>query len=147
MSNSTTSSLPKTSADELRREMRTIRRELGENVEELVENAERLMDWHYYWQRYPWACIGGACLLGYFVIPSRTITLPTDERTLSRLAERLGGEVKKGTETKKQSLLGQLISMGTGMALRGAFAYLSQQMGNSLLKSSMQPQFQETNHG
>jgi len=119
---------PPPQADRLRQEMRTIRRELGDDVEELVEHAERLMDWKYYVQRYPWACLGGAALLGYFLIPQRIVTLPTDEHTLSRLADRLPIHTKPA-EPKKQSMLGWLVSMGTGMALRAAGAYLTQQLG------------------
>jgi len=139
--------LPSTSqVDRLRQEMRTIRREMGEDVEELVEQAERLMDWHYYWQRYPWACVGAATLLGYFVVPGRTITLPTDERSLGKIAERLSGEVQKAGESKKPSLLGSIISMGTGMLLRGAAAYVTQQLGKSLLPgSNARPE--EVHHG
>ena len=119
---------PPPQADRLRQEMRTIRRELGDDVEELVEHAERLMDWKYYVQRYPWACLGGAALLGYFLVPQRIVTLPTDGHTLSRLADRLPIHTKPA-EPKKQSLLGWLVSMGTGMALRAAGAYATQQLG------------------
>jgi len=141
-----TTIMPQPEADRLRQEMRTIRRELGEDVEELVEHAERLMDWRYYWQRYPWACVGAAALLGYFVVPGRTITLPTDERSLGKIAERLSGEVQKAGEAKKPTLLSSLISMGSGMLLRGAAAYVTQQLGKSLLPPSpSQPV--EVHHG
>jgi len=120
---------PPPQADRLRQEMRTIRRELGDDVEELVEHAERLMDWKYYVQRYPWACVGGAALLGYFLVPQRIVTLPTDEHTLSRLADRLPIHTKPAEPKKQQSMLGWLVSMGTGMALRAAGAYLTQQLG------------------
>jgi hypothetical protein len=122
--------------------MRTIRRELGNDVEELVEHAERLMDWKYYVQRYPWASVGAAALLGYFLIPQRIVTLPTDEHTLARLADRLPVYTKPSAEQKKkqQSMLGWLVSMGTGMAMRAAGAYLSQQLGKIVAQQSGMPE-------
>jgi hypothetical protein len=116
--------------------MRTIRRELGEDVEELVEHAERLMDWRYYWERYPWACLGAAALLGYFVVPGRTITFPPAVPSLGKIATRLSGEVQRAGEAKKPSLLSSLVSTGTGMVLRGAAAYVTQQLGKTLLPPS-----------
>lgn len=121
---------PPPQADRLRQEMRTIRRELGDDVEELVEHAERLMDWKYYVQRYPWASVGGAALLGYFLVPQRTVSLPADESTLSRLANRLPLH-PQSSEPKRQgpTLLGSLVSMGTGLAMRAATAWLTAQVG------------------
>lgn len=147
--NSTTgTSVPPPQADRLRQEMRTIRRELGDDVEELVEHAERLMDWKYYVQRYPWACAGGAALLGYFLVPQRIVTLPTDEHTLSRLADRLPIHTKPAEPKKQQSMLGWLVSMGTGMALRAAGAYLTQQLGKIVADqpSPTRPSHAEVHH-
>jgi len=141
----TGTSEPLPPADRLRQEMRTIRRELGQDVEELVEQAEQLMDWRYYVRRYPWATVGVAALLGYFVVPQRIVTLPTDEHTLSKLADRLPIHVKP-SEPKKSSLLGWLVSMSTGMALRAASAYLSQQVGKVMAQQTS-PQPAEVHHG
>jgi len=128
---------PPSQAQQLRQEMRTIRRELGDNVEELVENAERLMDWKYYVQRYPWASIGAAALLGYFIVPQRMVTLPTDEHTLSRLADRLPIHPQPSEPKKpRTTLLGSLISMGTGLALRAATAWLTAQVGKVMAKEA-----------
>ena len=141
----TTESPP--SADRLRQEMRTIRRDLGQEVEDLVEHAEQLMEWRYYVRRFPWASLGVAALLGYFVVPQRIVTLPPDERTLSRIVERLPLNGKP-SEPKKQSMFGWLLSMGTGMALRAASAYLSQQVGKVMAQQQQQyaPQHAEVRH-
>lgn len=136
---------PQPAADRLRQEMRTIRRELGNDVEVLVGHAERLMDWRYYLQRFPWACVGAATLIGYFIVPQRIVTLPTDEHTLSRLAERLPIRTKP-PEPKKQTLLSWLISMGAGMALKAATGYLSQQF-NKVVAQQSAPQHSEVHHG
>lgn len=132
----TTESPP--SADRLRQEMRTIRRELGQEVEDLVEHAEQLMEWRYYVRRFPWASVSVAALVGYFVVPQRIVTLPTDEHTLSRLTDRLPLHGKP-SEPKKQSMFGWLLSLGTGMALRAASAYLSQQVSKVMAQQQQQP--------
>jgi len=130
-------------ADRVRREMRSIRRELGDNVEELVENAERLMDWRYYVNRYPWAVIGGAALLGYFLVPRRIVTLPTDDHSLTQLADRIAPAINRPEPKKPQpSWLGSLISMGTGMLMRAAAGYVAQQVSKAFLPPAPQPHAQ-----
>lgn len=147
MSTTVTTSESPPSAERLRQEMRTIRRELGQEVEDLVENAEQLMEWRYYVRRFPWASLSVAALLGYFVVPQRQVTLPTDEHTLARLADRLPLHGKP-SEPKKQSTFGWLLSMGTGMALRAASAYLSQQVSKVMAQQQQQhaPQHAEVRH-
>jgi hypothetical protein len=117
--------------------MRTIRRELGQDVEDLVGHAEQLMDWRYYVGRYPWASLGVAALVGYFVVPQRIVTLRPDEHTLAKLAERLPVHPHT-SEPKKQhtSLVGSLISMGTGLALRAATAWFTAQVGKIMAKQA-----------
>jgi len=137
---------PAQNADRLRAEMRQIRRELGSEVEELVEHAERLMDWRYYVNRYPWAVMGAATLLGYFVVPHRTVMLPTDEHTLSRLAERIPVTMPK-PEPKRSSWVGSLMNMAAGMAWKAALAYATQQVGKVLGDQASATQKQEFHHG
>lgn len=115
--------------DQLCQQMRAIRRELGQDVEEIVEHAERLMDWRYYVQRHPWASVGVAIALGYFVMPRRSLVLPTDESTLARLAQRIPVTVQAPVPPKRSSLFRVLLTMGTSLAMRAALSYLSQRVG------------------
>lgn len=126
-----TSSTEVKSADQLRDEMRKIRRELGRDVEELVEHAERLMDWRYYVRQHPWAVLGVAAFLGYFLVPRRNVTLPTDEHTLSRLAEKIHVAPQK-PETKRPGLIDGALSIGTNLLMRAVMAYVGQQVGKVL---------------
>jgi len=136
---------PQPQADRLRQEMRTIRRELGGDVEEIVEHAERLMDWRYYVERFPWASVGAALLAGYFVVPGRYVTLPTDERTLEKLAERIPLTMQKNAGPAKKGLLAGLISMGTGFLMRAAMGYATQQVQRMMAQHSA-PRPMETHH-
>jgi len=133
------------SADQLRQEMRTIRRELGDDMEELVEQAERLMDWRYYVQRYPWACLGAAAFAGFFLVPGRTIVSSIDEHTITRLVEQATPAKEK--ETKKSSLFGWLVSSAVNMASRAALAYATQQFSKVVAAHMPPPQPAEVHHG
>jgi len=135
MSTTTTStSEPILQAESLRREMRSIRRELGDNVEELVENAERLLDWRYYWQRYPWGLMGAAMLLGYFVVPRRIVAMSVDGSSLNDLAQRLAPAIASRPEKKesKPGWISGLLSLGVGMLTKAAAGYASQYLTQML---------------
>jgi len=134
-------------ADRVRRDMRCIRRELGDNVEELVENAERLMDWRYYVTRYPWATVGAAALIGYFLVPRRIVTLPTDQHSLTQLVDRIAPALSPPEKEKPQpGWFSSLISMGTGMLLRAAAGYAAQQVSKAFAPPAPEPQPVETHH-
>jgi len=142
MSTTTSSADPVQQADALRREMRGIRRELGNEVEALVENAELLMDWRYYVHRYPWAVVGAAGLLGYFLVPRRIVTTQIDSHALDELAQRLGPAMVARPEKKKEAQPGwisSLISWGSGMALRTAVGYASQHLNQYLNRLANPP--------
>lgn len=134
--NVTRTSDPQSQADRLRQEMRTIRRELGGDVEEIVEHAERLMDWRYYVERFPWVSVGAALVTGYLVVPGRYVTLPTDERTLEKLAERIPVVMKQKAEPAKQGIIAGLVTMGTGFLMRAAMGYATQQVQKMMAQNS-----------
>jgi len=141
MSTSTSTSAPTQQAETLRREMRSIRRELGDNVEELVENAERLMDWRYYWERYPWGIISAAALLGYFVVPRRMVAMSVDGLSLDDLAQRLAPAITSRAAKKesKPGWMSGLLSLGVGMLSKAAAGYASQYLTQVLSQPPAQP--------
>jgi len=148
MSIALSTSDPAQHAEQLRREMRSIRRELGQDVEDLVENAEQLLDWRYYVRRYPWASVGLAALVGYFVVPSRSLVFPTDSHSLSQLADRIVPVASK-PEAKRAGVMAGLISLGTGWLMKAAMGYATQRLGQMLSQMnqpSPQPQSVETHH-
>jgi len=133
-------------ADHLRGQMRSIRRDLGDDVEVLVENAERLLDWRYYVQRHPWAAVGVAAVLGYFIVPRRIVTLPTDERSMTQLAERIAPAIAP-PQPKQPGLLSGLVSLASGVLLRAALGYATQHVGKLLNRQTMDLQPEEIHHG
>jgi len=149
MSIALSTSDPAQHAEQLRREMRSIRRELGQDVEELVENAEQLLDWRYHVRRYPWVSVGVAALAGYLLVPSRSVVFATDSHSLNQLAERIAPAVTK-PEPQRPGLLASLISVGTGLLLKAATGYATQRLGQivgQMNQASAPPQTAETHHG
>ncbi len=57
--------------DDIRRRMAKIRRELHEDVRDVVESAEAVTDWKHYIRDYPWASVGLAAAVGFFLVPKR----------------------------------------------------------------------------
>jgi hypothetical protein len=58
-------------AENIRRQMRSIRREMGADVQDIVSSARELSDWRYYVRRYPWLSAGVAFALGLAIAPKR----------------------------------------------------------------------------
>jgi len=156
MSTTPSTSDPAQQADALRREMRSIRREFGDSVDELVENAERLLDWRYYWQRYPWGLMGAAALLGYFVVPRRIVSMSVDGHSLDDLVHRLAPAItsraeKSGAEKRerKPGWIATLFSLGVGMLAKAATGYATQYLSQMLSQPAVQhrPRREEAHYG
>ena len=56
----------------LQQQMRATRRSLNEHADQVVETARRQVDWRHYVGSHPWASLGTAFALGYFLVPRRT---------------------------------------------------------------------------
>lgn len=109
---------------EIRRKMAGLRRDLDEDVNEIVENVGELTGLRYYMRQYPWAMLGAATFLGYWVVPSRNEIHNTDPKTLEKLAARHKLVVKDQTEPEKRGgVLGGIFSFLSTVVLRGAMAY------------------------
>jgi ElaB/YqjD/DUF883 family membrane-anchored ribosome-binding protein len=123
-------------AEELRRQMRTIRREMGEDLEEIVGQAERLLDWRYYVRQHPWKLVGVAACLGCFVAWRLSKRTPIQAKPLQH-AQILQGRPQQQArpqqlERTKSVLLGSLLGLGGDMLLRAALNYTAEQMGKML---------------
>src|SRR6186997_2943608 len=57
-------------AEEIQRQMQSVRSSLRDDVQELVENARDMTDWHYYVRRYPWAAVVAAAGVGFVITPA-----------------------------------------------------------------------------
>jgi hypothetical protein len=52
-------------AEEIQRQMQSVRSTLRADVKELVDNARDMTDWHYYVRRYPLASVAVAAAVGF----------------------------------------------------------------------------------
>jgi ElaB/YqjD/DUF883 family membrane-anchored ribosome-binding protein len=121
------------SAEELRRQMRSIRREMGEDLDEIAWQAERLLDWRYYVRQHPWKLAGVAACLGCFVA-----------WRLTKRSTAAAKNIQHGQPTPvkpphpdqpkrtKSLLLTSLLFLGGDMLLRAALNFAGEQMGKVL---------------
>ena len=121
-------------AEDIQRQMHTVRSELREDVQEIVDNARVLGQWQYYVRNYPWLCLGAAAAAGYLLVPPRMHVIRPDADDLAKLVRQ--HQIALKTEVKPQpapSLLGRLVGMAAGALLQGAVAVASGQM-NQLMR-------------
>jgi len=111
--------------------MREVRCELGEDVEEFVESARTITDWHYYFERYPWLCVGAAFALGYVVVPKRMPVINLDADAVLELAKTKQLVIKPEKKNpEKRSWRAGLVSLLANAAVRGAMAYMRHRSSN-----------------
>jgi hypothetical protein len=110
--------------------MESVRGEIASDVDDMVTSAGRMFDWREYLRRYPWAFLGAAVAVGYFVVPSRKEIVSPDPETLLALAKRNQLVVQANpTPQKRGGLAGTLFSIAANALVRGALSYLAQQAG------------------
>ena len=125
--------------DDIRRKMAKIRRELHEDVREVVEKAEAVSDWRHYVKMYPWAAVGVAAALGYFLVPKRKkssgvkateIAQAVAAITPQNLAPQALAAVAPAAPKKGRSLISAGLGMLAPIALRAAQNYATHFVSN-----------------
>jgi hypothetical protein len=123
-------------AKQIRRTMARIRRELDEDVGEVEQSARTLLNWRYYTQNYPWACVAAAGAIGYLVVPRKLEIHSPDPKTLEKLARKRHLVVEQNPKAEaKGGVVGAAFSFISGLVLKTAMAQIGVQ-----LASMMQPQ-------
>jgi hypothetical protein len=123
-------------AQQIRRTMACIRRELDVDVGEVEQSARTLLNWKYYIQNYPWACLAVSATIGYLVVPRKLEIHSPDPKTLEKLARKRHLVVEeKPTAQAKGGLVGTAFSFLSGLVLKTAMAQLGLQLA-SLMDSN-----------
>jgi hypothetical protein len=129
---------PASDAEEIQRQMQSVRSSLRADVKELVENARDMTDWHYYVRRYPWAAVAAAAGVGFLITPglfARKTPLVADSQTAESTPF-----VAPVTYSKQPSMINRLatnaFSAATGALSRAAMAVVSQQLSALLASQS-----------
>ncbi len=127
-------------ADALRLRMAGVRNtldgnvsELVTNVNDLVTNARQLTDWRYYVKAAPWASVGAAAAVGYFMVPRRVQVVRPSTAQLEELAKRhpFGVEPVGRAGAKQGGPTQAVMTMVANALLRAVTAYVSQQAGKA----------------
>lgn len=124
-------------AQQIRRSMAYIRRELDVDVAEVEQSARTLLNWKYYIENYPWACVGVATAVGYLAVPRKLEIHSPDPKTLEKLARdrHLVIEQKPKAEAKG-GLIGTAFSFISGLVLKTAMAQLGHQVASMMDKNA-----------
>lgn len=117
-------------ADAIRNRMKHLRRELRDNVQDVVESARTMTDWRVYVRANPWFFAGAAAAAGYLMVPKKVEIVRPDPQTLLKLAkkEKLVVEPKQRPQ-RRAGLSTLLFDMAANAIMRGAIAYVGQQLG------------------
>lgn len=123
---------PKSSAEQLREEMRQLRSHMDADVENFVENTRGLLDWHSYYAGAPWLFLGAAALAGYLLVPTkaRHVTVSIDD--LAALAKQRQVVVKENAGPAKGSAGSNLTRVVMGLLWKAALAVATQQLNQFL---------------
>jgi hypothetical protein len=78
---------PTSDVEQLREEMRRLRSHMDADVDSFVENTRDLFNWHSYFQKAPWLCLGAAAVTGYLLVPSKSKSVTVDLEKLIELAK------------------------------------------------------------
>lgn len=117
-------------ADAIRERMKVVRCDLGDDFDDVVMSARQMANWHSYVRRYPWACMTGAALAGFLIVPRRVELITPDTATLLELARQNKLVVKADSRPQeKGGFAGAMFSLIANAAVRGLMAYVGQQAG------------------
>jgi hypothetical protein len=115
--------------DDIRRQMAQIRRDLDSDVQGVVEGVESVTDWRRIVRNYPWACVGVALAVGYFIVPRKhRTTIATLQVAPGEIATAASLESPVPVELKKsgKGLLRTAIGLVAPVAIRAVQGYALQ---------------------
>ena len=116
--------------------MSQVRREMGLSYGVAVENARDMADWRYYVRNYPWATLGAAALVGYFVVPNRLEIVSPSAKELMKLADKNKLVVERQPPAETKGISGALFTMMANLLVRGLISYAGQKMGKTAGKET-----------
>lgn len=119
-------------AERIRQQMQNLRREVGADVHDIVHSARQLSDWRYYVKHFPWACVGSAFALGFFVSPARKKLMPggVDAKSLLAHLKAQGLNVTPGRAAgfAPGGMAGRLIGLAGPFVMRQASEMIKQRL-------------------
>lgn len=126
-----------TSAEEIQRQMQSVRSSLRAEVKELVENARDMTDWQYYVRRYPIASLAAAAAVG-FLATSMSVSKPT-KPPAGQPPSPVSDPPRASSPSLFNHLWGQASSVATSAISRAALGLLSQQVSRLVQEQLLHP--------
>jgi hypothetical protein len=118
------------SADEIQQQMAAIRRRLSDDVAEIRESSGTMLDWKYYFKRYPWPMVAAAAAVGYLVVPKRVEVVRPDRNQIAKMVRDEEIVIKQQADAKASSGLGAIaLGLLANALVRAGTAYVGQQAG------------------
>jgi hypothetical protein len=110
--------------------MAAIRRHMNDDLREIRDSSETMLDWRYYFKRYPWPMMTAAAAVGFLVVPRRLQVVRPDPETLAKMAKREQLIVQQKADTKpEKGLAAVAFGLLAHALLRAGTAYVGQQAG------------------
>ena len=135
-------------ADRIRNEMQNVRQEMGHEVKGILDGAKQLSDWRFYVRQRPWACVGGAFALGFFLSPARKRLLDPDaKRILAQLrdAGALPRSLAGAAPAASGGMLASVLALVGPYVARNAASMLAQRFAAG--GAAHRPQNESVNQG
>ncbi len=110
-------------AARLRAELAARRRQTTACATEFREDVKLTFDWREQASRHPFACVGAALAVGYFLVPVHKQTVQLDDKQIERLVStgKIKVKVNAAGRDSQGAISGFLLTAG-GFALRAAVA-------------------------
>jgi len=115
-------------AEEIQQEMRQVRRELTEDMQEIVDNARVMTDWRHYVKSYPWATVGAAAALGYWLVPSKSRYVGPDAAAIGDIMKAQMQAAQSSVEKHKKGIAATIVGLAASALLQGGIALGKQQL-------------------
>jgi hypothetical protein len=116
---------------DIQQRMREVRRELRCDVHQLAASTEEMTDWRFYVRAHPWACMGTALMVGYFIVPSRYSYARLDTAGLDAVAN-VARQGAREERSARNGSWGRIIAKTVASAaLRGALGYIGNRVATS----------------
>jgi hypothetical protein len=116
--------------DEIQRQMAAVRRHMNDDLHEIRDSSGTMLDWRYYFRRYPLPMMSAAAAVGYFIVPRRLQVVRPDPKTLAKLAKQEQLIVQQKADTKpEKGLAAVAFGLLANALLRAGTAYIGQQAG------------------
>lgn len=116
-------------AEAIQRRMKAIRSELGCEMEVITERVRDFGVWQLYVKKHPWICLGGAAILGYWIIPRKS---RTPEHSLPLRVKQLDSRPAISNSQQPQGVVAVVFDVLAAAALRGVTNYIGYRVAKML---------------